>query len=185
MSKESASRTPDAAAKRGSVVIKKYANRRLYDTYTSSYITLDDLCELVKRNVEFTVIDAKTDEDLTRQVLTQIIFEQESKGYSLLPIKFLRNIISFYGGKMQQFIPPYLEASMDSFMNNQDKMREYVSSAVQFSPFTQLEEISKNNMALFKRAFSMFSPFDMPAQAQEGNAVAEDTQARKASAKKA
>jgi len=141
------------------VIIKKYANRRLYDTHTSSYITLDNLCEMVKRGVEFTVIDAKTDEDLTRQVLTQIIFEQESKGYSLLPVKFLRTIITFYGGKMQQFLPPYLEASMDSFISNQDKMREYVSNTVNFSPFTQLEEIGKQNMALFQQAFSMFNPF--------------------------
>jgi polyhydroxyalkanoate synthesis repressor PhaR len=150
-----AAATPEANA----IMIKKYANRRLYDTNTSSYITLDDLCEMVKRGVDFVVIDAKSDEDLTRQVLTQIIFEQESKGYSLLPIKFLRTIIGFYGGKMQQFLPPYLEASMDSFINNQDKMREYVSNTVNFSPFTQLEEIGKQNVALFQRAFSMFNPF--------------------------
>ena len=158
MNKESTARATAAMAP-NTVMIKKYANRRLYDTNTSSYITLDDLCEMVKRGVEFTVIDAKTDEDLTRQVLTQIIFEQESKGYSLLPVNFLRTIISFYGGKMQQFLPPYLEASMESFINNQDKMREYVSSGVNFSPFTQFEEIGKQNVALFQRAFSMFNPF--------------------------
>ena len=160
MNKESAQRGAQAASHPQSVVVvKKYANRRLYDTHTSSYITLDDLCEMVKRGVEFVVTDAKTDQDLTRQVLTQIIFEQESKGYSLLPVKFLRTIIGFYGGKMQQFLPPYLEASMDSFINNQDKMREYVSNSMNFSPFTQLEEIGKQNMALWERAFSMFSPF--------------------------
>src|SRR5271165_9034 len=159
MHKESTARATTATEHaQDAVIIKKYANRRLYDTHTSSYITLDNLCEMVKRGVDFVVIDAKSDEDLTRQVLTQIIFEQESKGYSLLPIKFLRTLISFYGGKMQQFLPPYLEASMDSFMQNQDKMREYVSGA--FSPFTQLEEIGKQNMALFKHAFSMFSPFE-------------------------
>lgn len=141
------------------VIIKKYPNRRLYDTQSSSYITLDNLCEMVKRGVDFKVVDAKTDEDLTRSVLTQIIFEQESKGYNLLPIKFLRTIISFYGGKMQQFLPPYLEASMDSFIKNQDQMNAYVSNAVNFTPFSQLEEMSKQNMALFQRAFSMFSPF--------------------------
>lgn len=145
---------------RGVVTVKKYANRRLYDTHASSYITLDDLCEMVKRGVEFVVIDAKTEDDLTRQILTQIIFEQESKGYSLLPTKFLRSIISFYGGKMQQVLPPYLEASMESFVTNQDKMREYVANAINYSPFTQLEEIGKHNMALFQRAFSMFHPFD-------------------------
>src|ERR1700679_568243 len=109
MSKESTARVAESLPHpQNAVIIKKYANRRLYDTQSSSYITLDDLCAMVKRGVEFVVIDAKSDEDLTRQVLTQIIFEQESKGYSLLPIKFLRAIISFYGGnKMQQFLPPY------------------------------------------------------------------------------
>jgi polyhydroxyalkanoate synthesis repressor PhaR len=168
MNKESAARATHNTSQASDVVIvKKYANRRLYDTHTSSYITLDDLCEMVKRGVEFVVTDAKTDEDLTRQILTQIIFEQESKGYSLLPIKFLRNIISFYDGKMQQFLPPYLEASMESFISNQDKMREYVSSAVNFSPFTQFEEIGKQNMALFSRAFSMFNPFGIKEEEQE------------------
>jgi len=141
------------------IVIKKYPNRRLYDTNSSSYITLEDLCDMVKQGKDFVVIDAKTDEDLTRQVLTQIIFEQESKGYSVLPVKFLRTIISFYGGKMQQFIPPYLEASMENFSLNQDKMRDYVAKAVPFSPFTQFEEIGKQNMAFFQKAFSMFTPF--------------------------
>jgi polyhydroxyalkanoate synthesis repressor PhaR len=161
MHKESTARANSSGEQVQDVVtIKKYANRRLYDTHTSSYITLDDLCEMVKRGVDFVVIDAKTDEDLTRQVLTQIIFEQESKGYSLLPIKFLRAIISFYGGKMQQLLPPYLEASMDSFTRNQDKMSEYVANAMKFSPLAQFEEIGKQNMALFQRAFSMFSPFE-------------------------
>lgn len=161
MQKESTARTQAEKEHTQNVVtIKKYANRRLYDTHTSSYITLEDLCEMVKRGVDFIVIDAKSNEDLTRQVLTQIIFEQELKGYSLLPIKFLRQLISFYGGKMQQLLPPYLEASMESFANNQDKVREYVSSAINFSPLSQFEEISKQNMALFQRAFSMFSPFD-------------------------
>jgi polyhydroxyalkanoate synthesis repressor PhaR len=168
MQKESTAKTGASAGHDpGVVMIKKYANRRLYDTHTSSYITLEDLCEMVKRGTDFVVIDAKTEEDLTRQVLTQIIFEQETKGYSLLPIKFLRTIISFYGGKMQQFLPPYLEASMDSFIKNQDKMREYVTTTMNFSPFTQFEEISKQNMALFQRAFSMFSPFDLNKDAQE------------------
>lgn len=145
----------------GLVIIKKYANRRLYDTNTSSYITLEDLCDMVKSGVEFVVRDAKTEEDLTRQVLTQIIFDQESKGYSLLPVKFLRNIISFYGAnKMQKFLPSYLEATMDNFTANQDKVLDYFSSKSAFSPFTQLEEIGKQNMAMWGKAFSMFNPFE-------------------------
>ncbi|MEI7668759.1 MAG: polyhydroxyalkanoate synthesis repressor PhaR [Pseudomonadota bacterium] len=140
--------------------IKKYANRRLYDTGTSSYITLEDLYEMVKKGVDFIVIDAKTEEDLTRQVLTQIIFEQESKGYSLLPVKFLRTIISFYGGKMQQYLPPYLDASIENFTLNQDGFLDYFSGKKSFAPFMQLEEISKQNIALFTQAFSMFNPFD-------------------------
>jgi polyhydroxyalkanoate synthesis repressor PhaR len=178
MHKESAARKEDAPQSGNVIVIKKYANRRLYDTHTSSYITLEDLCEMVKRGLDFVVLDAKTNEDLTRQVLTQIIFEQESKGYSVLPIKFLRTIISVYGGKMQQFVPPYLEASMDSFMKNQDKMREYVSSAMSFSPFTQFEEIGKQNMALFQRAFSMFSPFG--GNAEEEGSTSDEAPRRKA-----
>lgn len=150
------------------IIIKKYANRRLYDTNTSSYITLEDLCTMVKNGVDFVVRDAKTEEDLTRQVLTQIIFEQETKGYSLLPIKFLRNIISFYGGnKMQKFVAPYLEASMENFTANQDKVLDYFSSAKSaFSPFAQLEEIGKQNMALFNQAFSMFNPFEALAKTE-------------------
>ncbi len=147
------------------VTIKKYTNRRLYDTHTSSYITLEDLCNMVKAGTEFIVVDAKSGEDLTRQALTQIIFDQESKGYSLLPIKFLRNIISFYGGKMQKFLPSYLDASMENFLVNQDKVFDYfTNNKSTFSPFTQLEEIGKQNMALFNRAFSMFNPFDASAK---------------------
>jgi polyhydroxyalkanoate synthesis repressor PhaR len=138
--------------------IKKYANRRLYDTSSSCYITLEDLYLMVKKNIDFVVVDAKTDEDLTRQVLTQIIFEQESKGYNLLPVKFLRNIISFYGGKVQQFLPSYLEASMDNFMKNQDNFFDYFTKTPNITPFAQFEELSKQQMALFKTAFSMFAP---------------------------
>lgn len=178
MQKENAGRAESASRSSDVVVVKKYPNRRLYDTHTSSYITLDDLCEMVKKGVDFVVTDAKTDEDLTRQVLTQIIFEQESKGYSLLPVKFLRSIISFYGGKMQQFLPPYLEATMDSFLSNQDKMQDYVSGRGGFSPFTQFEEIGKQNMALFQQAFSMFNPFEFGKQAK-ANAEAASADARK------
>lgn len=142
------------------VVIKKYANRRLYNTDTSTYVTLDDLCAMVKRGIEFVVYDAKTSEDLTRQILTQIIFEQESKGYNLLPINFLRRIIALYDDNVREFVPHYLEASMDSFTQNQEKMREYVGQTLgTFSPFGQLEEIGKQNMDFAKRTFEMFNPF--------------------------
>lgn len=172
MVKEAENQSRKHTPENDAVIVKKYANRRLYDTGSSSYITLEDLCEMVKRGVDFVVLDAKTEEDLTRQVLTQIIFEQESKGYSVLPIKFLRTIISFYGGKMQQFLPPYLEASMDTFAQNQDKMREFFTSgkASGFSPFSQFEEISKQNMAFFQQAFSMFNPFGLKSERQESEA---------------
>ena len=145
------------------IVIKKYANRRLYNTETSSYVTLDDLCEMVKRGQDFLVYDAKTGDDLTRQILTQIIFEQESKGFNLLPVNFLRRIIGFYDDKMQDVLPHYLEATMDSFNKNQEKMREYMGKSLGgFSaPFSQLEEIGKQNMDLFQKAFQMWSPFDV------------------------
>src|SRR5690606_30237171 len=111
------------------VVIKKYANRRLYNTATSSYVTLDHLCEMVKEGKEFVVHDAKTNEDITRSVLTQIIFEEEGKGQNLLPIKFLRQLIRFYGDSLQGFVPSYLELSMDSFAREQEKLRNRLASA--------------------------------------------------------
>lgn len=184
MAKENENQSHKNAYSADAVVVKKYANRRLYDTSSSSYITLEDLCEMVKRGVDFVVLDAKTDEDLTRQVLTQIIFEQESKGYSVLPTKFLRTIISFYGGKMQQFLPPYLEASMETFAQNQDKMREFFSggkaSSSTFSPFSQFEEMGKQNMAFFQQAFSIFNPFGN----KNERSSEEETPRRTASGKK-
>jgi len=149
------------------IVIKKYANRRLYNTDTSSYVTLDDLCEMVKEGSEFIVYDAKSGEDLTRQILTQIIFEQESRGQNLLPISFLRNIIGFYDNSLKDFVPAYLETAMQTFLKNQEKMREYVMGSKAASgaadPFGQvahqLEEIGKQNMEFFTKAFSMFTPF--------------------------
>jgi len=149
-----------ARKKENSVVtIKKYANRRLYDTSKSSYVTLEDLCQMVKQGVDFTVIDAKTGDDLTRSVLTQIIFEQESKGYNLLPISFLRQIISFYGDNLGAVLPSYLENTMNNFIQNQDKMRNYMGGFEEFSPFKGLEEISKQNMEIFEKTMNMFSPF--------------------------
>lgn len=142
------------------ITIKKYANRRLYNTETSSYVTLDNLSAMVKEGKEFTVNDAKTGEDITRQVLTHIIVEEESKGQNLLPISFLRHLISFYGDSLQAVVPNYLEHSMGSFARNQEQMRDYLDSTFGgLSPFGPMEEISKQNMAMFENAMKMFSPF--------------------------
>lgn len=150
-----------ALKKDETVVIKKYANRRLYNTDTSTYITLEDLCGMVKKGIDFIVQDARSGEDLTRQILTQIIFEQESKGYALLPINFLRSVIGFYDDSISGLLPHYLEASMDSFTQNQEKMREYTTTHLgNFSPFTQFKEISKQQMEFLAKTFSLFAPFD-------------------------
>jgi polyhydroxyalkanoate synthesis repressor PhaR len=143
------------------VKIKKYANRRLYNTGTSSYVTLDHLCQMVKEGVDFIVHDAKTGEDITRAVLTQIIVEEEAKGgQNLLPVSFLRQLISFYGNSLQALVPRYLSSSMNSFASNQDQMRQYLSSLGGLFPFgQQFEEMGKQNMALFQNAMNMFSPF--------------------------
>ncbi|KPF82695.1 polyhydroxyalkanoate synthesis repressor [alpha proteobacterium AAP38] len=143
------------------VTIKKYANRRLYNTATSSYVTLDHLCQMVKDGTDFVVYDAKTGDDITRSVLTQIIVEEESKGQNLLPIPFLRQLISFYGDNMQWLVPRYLEHSMKSFTGNQDKMKDYFQNTFgSMFPFGGFEEMSKQNIALFERAMRMFSPFN-------------------------
>ena len=150
----------DAETAKKPVTIKKYANRRLYNTATSSYVTLDDLCQMVKDNQDFVVYDAKTGEDITRPVLTQIIVEEESKGQNLLPISFLRQLIAFYGDSLQSLVPRYLDYSMSSFARNQEQMRRYVQSAFDgLFPFGSLEEMSKQNMALMEKALSMFVPF--------------------------
>ncbi len=144
------------------IVIKKYANRRLYNTDTSSYVTLEDLCGMVKEGAEFIVYDAKSGEDLTRQILTQIIFEQESHGEHLLPINFLRSIIGFYDNSLKGFVPHYLETSMQTFTKNQEKMNEMLGLGTMGSfgqVASQLEEIGKQNMEMFTKAFSMFTPF--------------------------
>jgi len=151
------------------VVIQKYANRRLYNKATSTYITLDDLALMVRDNVDFIVYDAKTGEDITRKVLTQIIFEEESSGQSLLPIAFLRQLIRFYGDQMQAFLPSYLELSLDSFIRQQERLRS------QFSTMTPagvgaFDEQIRQNLALFDRAMKMFSPF--PLRGEETTAPA-------------
>lgn len=142
------------------VVIKKYANRRLYNTATSAYVTLDHLSQMVKDKTDFVVYDAKTGDEITRSVLTQIIFEEESKsGQTLLPIPFLRQLISFYGDSLQGVVPQYLEMSMTQFARNQDQMRRYMQNAFGFNPFQQFESMGKQNMAMFENAMRMFNPF--------------------------
>ena len=151
---------PDSGPKPAPVVIKKYANRRLYNTATSAYVTLEHLSQMVKDKIEFVVYDAKTGEEITRPVLTQIIFEEESKGgQTLLPIPFLRQLISFYGDSLQGVVPQYLEMSMTQFARNQDQMRRYLQNAFGFNPFQQFESMGKQNMAMFEQAMRMFNPF--------------------------
>lgn len=151
---------PESGPKPAPVVIKKYANRRLYNTATSAYVTLEHLSQMVKDKTDFVVYDAKTGEDITRPVLTQIIFEEESKGgQTLLPIPFLRQLISFYGDSLQGVVPQYLEMSMAQFARNQDQMRRYLQSTFGFNPFQQFEAMGKQNMAVFENAMRMFNPF--------------------------
>jgi polyhydroxyalkanoate synthesis repressor PhaR len=140
------------------VVIQKYANRRLYNKATSTYITLDNLAGMVREGVDFVVYDAKSGEDITRKVLTQIIFEEESQGQHLLPIQFLRQLIRFYGDQMQAFLPSYLELSLDSFIRQQDRMRSQFAS-MNPTGIATYEETIRQNLALFDRAMKMFSPF--------------------------
>jgi polyhydroxyalkanoate synthesis repressor PhaR len=141
------------------VVVKKYANRRLYNTSTSSYVTLEDLATMIKEGGDFVVYDAKTGEDLTRSVLTQIIVEQEQKGQNLLPISFLRQLISFYGDSMQFLVPGYLEQAMVQFARNQEQMRNSLRATFGIFPFGQFEEMGKQNMALFEQTLRMLSPY--------------------------
>lgn len=164
------------------VIIKKYANRRLYNTASSSYVTLEHLADMVKKGVDFVVYDAKTNEDITRTVLTQIIFEEEEKsqGQSLLPIQFLRQLISFYGNSMQAFLPSYLELSLASFAQQQERLRSQLAAFGQTggapggmpgamgSPLGgAYEEQIRQNLALFDRAMKMFSPFAYAPRAEE------------------
>jgi polyhydroxyalkanoate synthesis repressor PhaR len=157
------------------VIIKKYANRRLYNTGTSTYVTLEDLAAMVKKGEDFAVYDAKTGEDITRTVLTQIIFEQENKeGQNLLPITFLRQLIRFYGDSMQTLVPRFLETSIDSFTREQGKFREQMAQAFGGVGFGAMEDQVRRNMEMFERAFAMFVPFAR----REGQAAAEPDKAR-------
>ncbi|MHC5655401.1 polyhydroxyalkanoate synthesis repressor PhaR [Stappia sp. ICDLI1TA098] len=140
-------------------IIKKYANRRLYNTGTSTYVTLEDLALMVKGEEDFVVFDAKSGEEITRSVLTQIIFEQENKGQNLLPITFLRQLIRFYGDSMQNVVPSYLDFSMNSLTKEQDKLREQMSGAFGTGAFDVIEDHVKRNAEIFDRAMRMFLPF--------------------------
>ncbi|HVO01579.1 MAG TPA: polyhydroxyalkanoate synthesis repressor PhaR, partial [Candidatus Cybelea sp.] len=168
------------------VRIKKYANRRLYNTATSSYVTLDYLAQMVRNGTEFTVEDAKTGEDITRSVLTQIIVEEEAKGQTMLPINFLRQLISLYGDNLQFLVPRYLEQSMESFSKNQEQMRSYMKESFGgMFPLDRFEEMSKQNMVFFEQAMRMWNPFKagmgmpgMPgAAAEAGSAAAKPAEA--------
>jgi polyhydroxyalkanoate synthesis repressor PhaR len=143
--------------------IKKYANRRLYNTGTSTYVTLEDLAAMVKDGEDFLVYDAKTGDDITRSVLAQIIFEQENKaGQNLLPTTFLRQLIRFYGDSMQMVVPKYLEQSIDTLTREQEKFRQQLTNTFSGTPFAPLEEHVRRNMELFQQTFSMFKPFVPP-----------------------
>jgi polyhydroxyalkanoate synthesis repressor PhaR len=146
----------------GPVIVKKYANRRLYNTETSSYITLEHLAAMTRAGRDFKVLDAKTEEDITHNVLTQIIMDEESRGQTMLPVSFLRQLIAMYGDSMQAMVPGYLEASMDSFRRNGDQFKSAVEGAFAGSPFADL---AKRNMAMFEAATSAFAPPPTPAPA--------------------
>ena len=142
------------------VVIKKYANRRLYNTRTSAYVTLEDLATMVREGVDFVVYDAKTNDDLTRQILTQIIFEEESRGEALLPVQFLRQLIGFYGGQMQGVLPSYLEMSLANFGKQQEQFASQMSRAFGTGAGASLmEDAARANIAMFERAMQMFPAF--------------------------
>jgi polyhydroxyalkanoate synthesis repressor PhaR len=162
------------------IVVKKYANRRLYNTETSSYVTLDDLASMVRDGRDFVVYDAKSGEDLTRSVLTQIIVEQEGKGQSMLPTSVLRQLIGLYGDNLQSLVPRYLEAAMASFTQQQEQMRETLTKTMGgFMPFPagvpNMQEVGKQNIAMMERAMSLFTPFAR----REENAGSDETEALK------
>jgi len=158
-------KTKDGAKDGDPVIIKKYANRRLYNTSTSTYVTLEDLAKMVREGVDFVVFDAKTNEELTRQILTQIIFEEESRGQALLPVQFLRQLIGFYGGQMEGVLPSYLEMSLENFSRQQETFRDQMTKAFGATPAAGLigggflETAAKQNMAMFQNAMKMFPAF--------------------------
>lgn len=169
---------PDARnEKREAVVIKKYANRRLYNTETSTYVTLDDLAEMVRSDRDFVVYDAKSGDDLTHSVLTQIIVDQESKGQTLLPVPFLRQLIRFYGDSISRMVPTYLQFSMETLAREQERFRDQISTAFgsHSTPFEAYQEHARRNMAIFEQAMSMWSPFpNSPTEGAEEEAGTTD-----------
>lgn len=156
----------DAKPGGDTVVIKKYANRRLYNTATSSYVTLDDLAAMVREGIDFVVYDAKTNDDLTRTILTQIIFEEESRGEALLPVQFLRRLIGFYGGQMQGVLPSYLDMSLDSFSKQQEQFRSQLNRAFGTGAGAgMMEDAVRQNMVMFQKAMTLFPGFNAYARA--------------------
>jgi polyhydroxyalkanoate synthesis repressor PhaR len=156
-------------------IIKKYANRRLYNTGTSTYVTLEDLAAMVKNEEDFVVYDAKSGEDITRPVLTQIIFEQEGKGHNLLPTTFLRQLIRFYGDSLQNLVPSYLEYMMTSLTRDQDQYRSQLAKAFGTNPFGtsafgMMEDQVRRNTEIFDRAMRMFLPFGAASEPERGAA---------------
>ncbi|MEL7544452.1 MAG: polyhydroxyalkanoate synthesis repressor PhaR [Pseudomonadota bacterium] len=147
------------ASKTDPVRIKKYTNRRLYNTETSAYVTLDDLASMVKDDKEFVVVDAKSGKDLTHSVLTQIILEQEGKGQNLMPVNFLRQLIRFYGHGMERFVPSYLELSLDTFSREQDRYKSALGDTFTGRSLEAMQEQTRRNFAMFEKAMSVFSPF--------------------------
>ena len=170
---ESPPATADTVPQHPPVVVKKYANRRLYNTETSSYITLDNLADMVRLGRDFVVYDAKSGDDITRSVLTQIIVEEESKGTSMLPTNFLRQLIGFYGDSLQGVVPRYLESAMSNFARQQQQMRQVMQQT--FSPFLPMgvEEMGRQNIAIMERTMAMFNPFARPGDAAPKSAEPE------------
>lgn len=165
----------DADQESRPVIIKKYANRRLYNTDTSTYVTLEDLAEMVRGERDFVVYDAKTGEDLTHSVLTQIIVEQESRGTNLLPIGFLRQLIRFYGDSMQKLVPSYLEFSLDSLTRQQEQYRRRFAHAFGTAAFEAMQEQVRKNFATFEKALGLFTPFAKGGSSEEANAQIESS----------
>ena len=171
---------PAQASGAAPVVVKKYANRRLYNTESSSYITLDNLAELVRAGRDFVVYDARTGDDITRGVLTKIIVEEENKGRALLPTTFLRQLIGFYGDSLGGVVPRYLEQTMGAIARQQEQMREAVQQTVGALLPPGLEEIRRQNLAMMERAMSLFTPFYRPPEnepAHESPPASEEVQA--------
>lgn len=165
------------------IIIKKYANRRLYNTETSSYITLETLAQMVRQGRDFKVVDAKTGDDITRTVLTQIIVEEEAQGKNMLPVSFLRELIAMYGDNMQALMPQYLDASMEAFRRNQEQFRKALEGAFGSGAFGPFEQIAKQNMAMFEAAAGMFTGQKAKTQdaGEKTEAAPEQPEAEKAS----